>query len=55
MNIGAEVVVVEFTRHALGYTVAEPGGGGARTCPDPENLCKVCVTETDHPPPPLEC
>ena len=20
------------------------------TCPDPENLCKVCVTGTDHPP-----
>ena len=25
------------------------------TCPDTENLWKVCVTGTDHPPPPLEC
>ena len=35
------------------------GGGGDHpppwTCPDTENLCKVCVTGTDHPPPPLEC
>ena len=22
-----------------------------RTCPDTENLCKVCVTGTDQPPP----
>ena len=21
------------------------------TCPDPENLCRVCVTAADHPPP----
>ena len=34
------------------------GGGGDRddhpplNFPDTENLCKVCVTGTDHPPPP---
>ena len=33
--------------------VADPGVGWGVTCPDTENLCKVCVTGTDHPPPPL--
>ena len=35
------------------------GGGGQggsppapRTCPDPENLCRVCVTGADHQSPP---
>ena len=37
--------------------VADPGGGAGVitppwTCTDTENLCKVCVTGTDHPPPP---
>ena len=31
--------------------VADPGVGWGVTCPDTENLCKVCVTGTDHPPP----
>ena len=30
--------------------VADPGVGWGVTCPDTENLCKVCVTGTDHPP-----
>ena len=46
--------------HTL-YIVFSGGSRGADpgmitppwTCPDTENLCKVCVTGTDHPPPPL--
>ena len=37
--------------------VADPGGVTGvitppppRTCPDPENLCSVCVAGADHPP-----
>ena len=54
---------IDWARHNT--TVADPGVGdrGAWspppplwTCPDPENLCKVCVTGTDPPPPlGLEC
>ena len=55
--------VITITLKVNGNAVADAGGVGGGgggvitppwTCRDTENLCKVCVTGTDHPPP-LEC
>ena len=53
-------VVLLWCENTITPSGGSKGGGGVWqgdhpppwTCPDPENLCKVCVTGTDHPPPP---